>query len=53
MDADGLYSVPLTGGSWQPYGEGPFSGSTVGSLLLAGTGEFAIGGSGAWQADVE
>jgi hypothetical protein len=58
VEADGLYSVPLAGGTWQPYGAGLFDGSTVGALLLdgptlyAGTGEFAIGGSGAWQADI-
>ncbi len=58
VDSGEVYSVPLTGGAWEPYGAGLYDGSTVGAFLLngqmlyIGTGEFSSGGSGAWQADV-
>jgi hypothetical protein len=53
-----VYTVPLSGGTWQSYGTGLFDGSTVGTFLTSGqtlnvgTGEFGIGGCGVWQMDL-
>ena len=53
-----VYSVALSGGTWQSFGTGLFDGSTVGTFLTSGqtldigTGEFSIGGCGVWQMDL-